>query len=740
MLLVAGGRRVGIGPRGLTIGRSRRCDLVIDSESVSRRHAAVTPAGDGFELSDLRSRNGTLLNGEALDRGARALASGDTITVGTEELRFVAGEETRVEDAPAAGTEADGEPPRRVELAGGRVAIGRDPANDVTLDDPNVSRFHAEVVARGGTVELRDLGSRNGTRLNGEPVQRAELEAGARIGVGPFGLEFDGGTFVTRDDRGAVRLEAHELAVELRDRQIVAPTSLCVESGELVAVIGSSGSGKTTLVKALTGVIEPSAGSVRLNDEPVSARQTDIGYVPQDEIVHGRLTPREALGYGARLRLPGDVSRQEVDDEVERTLEELSLGDRADRRIETLSGGERKRAGVAVELLGRPSILLLDEPTTGLDPDLESRMMELLRGLADRSRAVVVVTHSTRSLELCDRVAVVGPGGRLHFIGPPRDALEHFGVDSFDAIYEAVADAPPPAGADGGAPPRPPGPRPRRSRRRGRSPLGLQLAVLARRYVRLLARDRRNLAILLLQAPLLGAAVGALFGSDVFARSDRGNPNDAAQVLFLLVTITIWLGSITAAREIVKERTVVLRERAVGVRLGTYLASKAVVLFALAAFQTATLFAIVVALRPFHVDASDYAAAGAILLGTAFVAVWMGLLLSASARSEDQATSFIPIALLPQLLFAGAIVPVSKMGEAIETLSSVVFARWSFSALGTAIDMNARIAGDPDEVRRSPYKDTFFVTDGSEIALILAAFMLTFIVGTALLLRRGRVE
>ena len=510
-----------------------------------------------------------------------------------------------------------------------------------------------------------------------------------------------------------------------------------MESGELVAVIGSSGSGKTTLVRALTGVVEPSSGEVRLNDDPVSTRRTDIGYVPQDEIVHGRLTPREALGYAARLRLPRDVSRAEIDREVDRTLAELSLDHRADRRIETLSGGERKRAGVAVELLGRPSILVLDEPTTGLDPDLETRMMELLRRLADDSRAVLVVTHSTRSLELCDRVVVVGPGGRLHFAGPPRAALEHFGVDGYDEIYERVARAEPPSRPAGG-----PGRARRelrlRGRRRRRSPVATQLAVLARRYVRLLARDRRNLALLLLQAPILGVAVGALFGDDVFARTDKGNPNDAAQVLFLLVTITIWLGAITAAREIVKERTVVLRERAVGVRLGTYLASKAIVLFALAALQTATLFAVVIALRPFHVATSDYLTAAAILLGTSFAAVWMGLMLSAAARSEDQATSFIPLALLPQLLFAGAIVPVSKMGGAVATVADLVFARWAFAAVGTAVDMNARIAGDPDEVRRSPYGDTFFLTDTGEVALILAAFMLAFAIATALLLRRAR--
>ena len=227
MLLVGGARRVGIGPGGLTIGRSRRCDLVIDSESVSRRHARLLPANGGFELADLGSRNGTLVNGRPVGDGPVRLDSGDTIAVGDEELRYVAGDSTQVEPAPADGP--PGEPERRIELVEGRLSIGRDPANDIELDDPNVSRFHAEVVAAAGGVELRDLGSRNGTRLDGDLVDRAELAPGARIGIGPFALAFDGGTLVTRDDRGDVRLEADEVAVSIRDREM-SPRRRCAWS------------------------------------------------------------------------------------------------------------------------------------------------------------------------------------------------------------------------------------------------------------------------------------------------------------------------------------------------------------------------------------------------------------------------------------------------------------------------------------------------------------------------------
>ena len=217
-------------------------------------------------------------------------------------------------------------------------------------------------------------------------------------------------------------------------------TTLSVEPNELVVVIGESGSGKSTLIKALAGVSRPSGGAVTVSGEPVASRLTDIGYVPQDEIVHPGLTVREALRYAARLRLPRDATDGDVDESVQRVMAELSLAEHAGTRIGSLSGGQRKRAGVATELLNRPSLLFLDEPTTGLDPGLESRLMRLLRDLADESRAVVVVTHATKNLRLCDRLVVMGRGGRLCFEGTPDEALEFFGVEDFDEIYTALDD------------------------------------------------------------------------------------------------------------------------------------------------------------------------------------------------------------------------------------------------------------------------------------------------------------
>ena len=735
--LVHAARRIPVGPDGLLIGRAEDCGLVLDFDGISREHARIVACDEGFQLTDLGSTNGTWVDGERVGELPVALRPGAEVLVGGERMLWVIGDATEVVWPSADTVDATA---RVVGFDGRRLTIGRDAANDVALEDPKVSRWHAEVVARDDRVELHDLGSRNGTWVDGQLAMRAQLRTGSQIRVGSYVLTFDGTGFRARDARCDARLNATDLTVVVGGQTLVQPCSLYVEPGQLVGVIGRSGSGKTTLVKALAGVLEPSGGSVELAGDPVRDRLVDVGYVPQDEIVHPLLSVREALRYAARLRLPLDLDAGEIHVVVQRVLEELALEQRGDHRIATLSGGERKRAGVAVELLGRPSVLFLDEPTTGLDPSLEARMMRLLRELADGARAVVVVTHATRSLELCDRLAIIGPGGRLAFFGAPADALSHFGVEHYDDLYEAVETAsgelpvtPAPAPAVAAqARERPPAPR--------RGSCAAQARVLTQRYARLLVRDRRNLAILLGQVPLLAIAIGALFANDVFDPGRDGNANDAAQVLFLLVTTTFWLGAIAAAREIIKERAVVARERAAGVRLGAYLASKAAVLFALAAIQATALTAIVLAIRPLHESPRTYAAVLAILVATAIVAVAAGLVVSAIARSEDQAASYIPLLLIPQLLFAGAIVPLSKMGPVLEAVAAVVPSRWAFAAIGTAIDMTGRIGVDPTDQRRSAYGDDFFDTTTIEGLAILAAFLAILLSLVALLLARRRAD
>jgi len=667
---------------------------------------------------------------------------------------------------------------------------------------------------RAAIVSGRMLESR-ATPASPAPPRLEARDVSVRVGMSPLRVSFVGESFLVRDPTR---------------RQILAKTSLSLDPGELVALVGSSGSGKTTLLRALAGITRPSSGAVLVDGRPVSSLRRDIGYLPQDEIVHDRLSVVEALRYAARLRMPARTSRAEMNEAVAQALRDMELEKRARIRIESLSGGERKRVGVGIELLSRPNLLFLDEPTTGLDPGIESRMMALLRGLATGPRTIVVATHATKSLSVCDKLAVIGHGGHVAYYGPPEQATAFFGVGAYDDIYAALDRRPAhrwrrqgaagaraveanggeaaagpdvgagatavegngaagpaepevragastaangagvaPAGATESAsrrdtrPPDPAGegaPLPRSGRRRGAF---AQAAVLSERYLLLFARDRRNFLLLVGQVPIIAVAIVSVFESGILNRPPGGDPQKSIELLFALVTAAVWLGSIDAAREVVKERSVLDREGAIGVRRLSYLASKLVVLFALSAVQMALLCGIIFTLIPPDEPRQVITLMFGVLTLTSWVAIAMGLLVSAAATSEDQATSVIPLTLIPQLLFTGALVPVATMHPFVAKLSGLAYGQWTFASLGTSLNMKARIAGEIDAEsgvnltaleaigpetaakirefraeqlsRVNEFGPTFFSIPQVDAYAILGGFLAAFLLGALVLLR-----
>ena len=732
--ILHGERRVDIPAGGLLIGRSADCDLRLMSGLVAPTHARIAVTAGRGSITDLGSRTGVYVNGEHFAAGSRALRGGDSIAVGDEILHFVT-----TSDSALPPVEVP-QPHSALRMDRARLLLGRDASCDVVLDHPTVSPTHAEIAAGPSGARIKDL-SRGGTgvRVNGRLVSRSFLKTGDEIAVGPFRLVFDGELLQQRATEDGMRLDAEGVRFDIGDKTILHPTSLSVLPGELVAIIGPSGAGKSTLMKAMCGVHRPTGGRVTVDGEPVEGRISDLGYVPQDEIVHPLLTVREALAFAAALRLPLDVRPEDRAATVDRVMDEVGLTAHADTRIANLSGGQRKRAGVATELISQPGLLFLDEPTTGLDPGLEQRLMLLFRALAARGQATVLVTHATRNLRLCDKVVVMGEGGLLCFEGTPDDALRFFEVEHFDDIYVALEER----GALTWSQRRQEAAGRRLevvaaplidTRVRPRRPQAPQARTLVRRRLRLLARDTRNLWILGLQVPILALLTALLFKSDVFVHGDGQTmfAGLSAQLLFLLVTVALWFGSLASAREIIKERSVVQREAAVGVGLPAYIASKATVLFALTGAQTVVFVAIVLLLRPLHEPTSTAAVTVVLLVLTAWVGVGIGLLVSVSVRSEDQAASFIPLVLIPQLLFGGSVMPVHQMGPALQLVSKLVPAQWAFAGVGSSIDLNGRIAQDPVFRTVSRYGSGFFGLPSAVAMLALLAFM----VGTVALLRQ----
>ncbi|KIF05555.1 ABC transporter ATPase, partial [Streptomyces sp. RSD-27] len=435
------------------VGRDPLCEICLDDARVSWHHAVLRPDGDHWTVEDENSTNGTwapdghrvrvesvgpgteLRFGNAFD-GPRA------VLVGRTPPPAPAVRPSSVTNPAMTGTFRR---PTSVRQLPARTAlrIGRDPANDLVIDNLVVSRRHAELRALAdGTHEIVDLGSHNGTYLNGAPVTRAVIAEGDIVGIGHSAFCLVGDQLQEYTDTGEVSLDVQDLAVTVdRGRKtLMEGVSFPVGAKCLLAVVGPSGAGKSTLLGALTGLRPADTGSVLYDGRDLyrdyAELRSRIGLVPQDDILHAQLTVRRALGYAAELRFPQDTSRAEREARVDEVIRELGLVQRADQPIHSLSGGQRKRVSVALELLTKPSLLFLDEPTSGLDPGMDRSVMNMLRGLADDGRTVIVVTHSVLSLDVCDRLLFLAPGGRVAYFGPPQEALGFFGFAQWPEAFE----------------------------------------------------------------------------------------------------------------------------------------------------------------------------------------------------------------------------------------------------------------------------------------------------------------
>jgi ABC-type multidrug transport system ATPase subunit/pSer/pThr/pTyr-binding forkhead associated (FHA) protein len=706
----------------VTVGRNPRASVTLNHETVSWEHAGIGVRDGALTIWDNGSHNGTLVDGQPLSRHGRRLRHGALIEFGEVRVKFLTHTSTSDPATPLSL--------RRYPLDHD-IRIGRAADNDVVLDEANVSRHHA-LLRLNPLPSIEDLGSRNGTRIGPSLIRRADLAPGDEVGIGPYRLSIDGTALTVSDQRDGVGLRAFNVTVSAGGRTILQPVSLTVGRGEVLALIGPSGAGKSTLLRVLAGISSPSGGEVLIDEDPIAARLADLGYVPQQDTIHERLTVSEALAYAAALRLPADTNVEETAARVDAVLAELGIAERAQLRISSLSGGQKKRVACGVELVGQPTMLFLDEPTSGLDPPLERQLMKTVRRLADDGRGIVITTHATSSIALCDTLAIMAPGGSLAYVGEPQQALARFEVEHYDELYEAI----PSASIEDAAPAAPP--RRLDATTRVRRPpadrsLPRQLRVFSERYLRVFLRDRRTLAVLLGQVPAIAILIALLFNANVLALPDA-DPGKSAQFVFLLVTASLWIGLIGSCREIVNERPVVRRELSIGAHLGAYLGAKTLVLFVLTAIQTALLLLVATAIQPLHEPASSYLGLYVVLLGAAWAAVALGLAVSTLARSIDQATSFVPLLLIPQLLFAGALVTVKSMQPVVEVISDLTVARWAFAGAGSAIDLNTRMASDRGQVHL--YGTDFFSISPAIATAVTVVFAAAGLALAALLLRR----
>ncbi|MEU3980720.1 FHA domain-containing protein [Streptomyces sp. NPDC026672] len=706
--------------RDYHVGRDPLSDIVLDDARVSWHHAVLRPERGHWTLADEHSTNGTYADGHRVRESG--VGAGSVLRFGSPAdgpRAILVDRPPPAPDRPSAVsmpalTGTFRRPTSVRPLPARVVRIGRAADNDLVVDDLTVSRRHAELRALpDGSYEIADLGSHNGTFLDGRPVTLARVRPGDVVGIGHSAFCLAGGELQEYVDTGEVSLDVQDLTVTVGrgERILLDHVSFPVAEKCLLAVVGPSGAGKSTLLGALTGQRPAEHGTVLYDGRDLYRDYAElrqrIGLVPQDDILHVQLTVRDALAYAAELRFPEDTARAERRGRVDEVVRELGLEERTAQPVHSLSGGQRKRVSVALELLTKPSLLFLDEPTSGLDPGMEHSVMRMLRGLADDGRTVVVVTHSVLSLDVCDRLLVLAPGGRVAYYGPPEDALGFFGFDTWPAAFDAferdrdrdwageyrasaphrryvVDSAAQPRTARAGPVAVAPPPRPRG--------WTAQFATLVRRYTAVLCADRVFLATMIGVPFVMGGMTRAVAGSSL-------TPDSAMNALLLLCVGGVLTGSANAVRELVKERVVYRRERAVGLPRSAYLMSKVCVLGLVTVLQAVVLtqiglFGVTlnapggrgVLLPPLL----ELTAAVALL---AFTSMLLGLVVSALVRKEEVTMPLLVLLTVVQVVFCGALLRLHGV-PVLDQLSWLVPSRWGLGAMAGTVGMARIMPGD----------------------------------------------
>ena len=762
----------------VSIGRDPASDICIDEPVVSWHHARLEQVQYGYQILDLDSSNG--LTCQEAQIAQTLLADGDLLWIaGDVSLTFKitpgapeapaaetpafekAAEPSLAAETPAFVEAGEAAPPeiavqeeaaplyatmigvetpesglQKLDLRGRRgLTIGRSPENDLQLRYPTISRHHASIrrVESGEEYLIEDLKSSNGTLVNDEllePGKLYPLRPGSTLRIGPIKLIFAPESMQLVDESRDLRLDALHLNQFVgKGINLLQDISLAILPREFVALVGVSGAGKSTLMNALAGFWPASDGAVLVNGTDLYRRfdafRTDLGYVPQDDIIHKELTAEKALHYVARLRLPSDMTAAERRQAVTEELETLGLIERKDVRVGSLSGGQRKRVSIGVERLTRPGLFFLDEATSGLDPGTENRLMRLLRDLADGGQTIVLITHATKNVMLCDKVIFLAKGGRLAYFGPPVEALDYFGVADFDEIYEQLEDERSPEewaeryrqspqykenvvnrlresyGESADTPPEPrevkTGKAARRSvlpRTKVKRPAAFrQFIVLTARYLDIIRTDRVNLLLMLLIAPVLGSMDLIAWPRDVYDPVD-GDASRVMVMLFMASIIPFLIGALSAVREIVKERAIYRRERTVNLRIVPYLLSKVAMGLLFALYSAAALLILkLVAVDFSHLGVGDLALYYLLIVLAVLSGVMWGLMISAVAPREEQAMLLLIVVVVVQMVFSGGILPLNQLGTAGEAIGYATSSKWDFEAL---VDVTQVRRGDCD--------------------------------------------
>jgi len=711
-----------------TIGRDPSNDIVVSSPIVSRHHGQLELRDQRYELmTSPNATNAFLFEGRPVT--THRFHHNDILRIESElpgtmvTMSFVSpSEESATVDFRTISFDEKNS-----------LTFGRDPSNDIVVDVPTVSHYHAQVERIGRRFRITDLKSVNGTFVNDQRIEGdVWLSSGDSIRIGQYRFVAGEDQFAQYDESGGLKVEALGLNKWVRkDLNILKDISLSFQPRDFIVVVGQSGGGKSTLLDAIAGYRPATQGQVAVNGIDVyrnfDAIRNEIGYVPQKDIIHMELTVYQALNYAARLRMPKDTTKAERHKRIMEVLDDLDLSHRKDVQISGLSGGQQKRVSIGVELLTKPGLFFLDEPTSGLDPGTETAFMHLMRRLADQGRTIILVTHATKNVMLADKVVFLSRGGYLSWFGPPDEALQYFDQFrtererrtkqmEFDQIYSVLDDPskgspeqwderyqthqayqkhivqPLQASQQQAAAKKPVQAKKTAKKARGQKVSSLrQFFILSARNLKILTRDRSSLVLMLVAAPLvamLDLIIAPLMGSSPFDYSD-GDAANASITLFLMTIYCLLVAGLSQMREFVKEADIYKRERLVNLKIIPYVASK-IWVAALLAFYHAIAYAVI------HYIAFDMPGGTTefiliyiTLILAAFSGMVCGLLASALAPAASSAPMIMIMLLVPQIVLSGALAPVPSYASAPAST------RWAFEGFIGITGIGSDVAADP---------------------------------------------
>ena len=696
------------GKETVTFGRDDTNDIMIASDIVSRRHGHFTISDGRCYIADDNSTNGIYVNGKRIKQ--IELKDGDSVRIDDMEQSCYSGISMIFSDKNS------GADWNSVQLSKDVTSIGRDNSCDISVDDPKMNAKAAEIRIEGVTsYVLRSLGAAGDILVNNEviPGENYYLKDEDAFVIGNTKFSYSKGYVYYKPEKSGLSLELVNISKFVRqalgkDKKILDDTSMLILPGDFVAIVGGSGCGKSTLMNCINGFDKPSTGKVLVNRrdlyENYDELKYNIGYVPQQDIVHENLTLIGMLRYVARLRLPEGTSRSAREARIAEVLRTVELTKHRNKLIRKLSGGQKKRASIAVELLSDPGLFFLDEPSSGLDPGTERTLMHTLKRMSDEGKTVIMITHNTNNIHLCDKLIFLGAGGYVAFCGNPADARSFFGIpkdqDLTDA-YTMVEEDPKGWEEKFNASPynkiqtigelkTPPltseqkKERKKKLKKENHKSFLHQFNVLTQRYINLIWNDKMRLLFFLLQGPLI-----AYLFSFVPVQNAFKDYLNAQSMLFCLSCAGIWVGLMNSIQEVCKERSILRREYMSDVRLSSYICSKLAVQTLLAIVQCGLMLAVFVTTigKPDKGVLFDNSVIEMMITLTLITvsSSSLGLLVSSVVKNTDRAMVFAPILLIPQLLFSGILF---KLQSVTEIISWLCVSRWGMQAFSNTADLD----------------------------------------------------